>query len=125
MSSQLSTNSLGRLKSQCPAYLTVASEYSTLKFFMTNTCSCKSYALRTVLNLGRSTEYKDCLRLASMDTLTQRRLTASLIMFFKAYRLQGASYISNSYSYISTFLFPGFLCEECHFKTTYDRLVWT
>ena len=29
------------------------------------------YALRTVLNLSRSTEYKDCLRPASMDTLTQ------------------------------------------------------
>ena len=54
---------------------------------------CNFYALRTVLNLGRSTEYKDCLRLASMDTLTQRRLTASLIMFFKAYRPQGTSYI--------------------------------
>ena len=59
---------------------------------------CNFYALSTVLNLGRSTEYKDCLRLASMDTLIQRRLTASLIMFFKAYRLQGASYISNFFT---------------------------
>ena len=59
---------------------------------------CNFYALRTVLNLGKSTEYKDFLRLASMDTLTQRRLTASLIMFFKAYRLQGASYISNFFT---------------------------
>ena len=51
---------------------------------------CNFYALRTVLNLGKSTEYKDFLRLASMDTLTQRRLTASLINVFQGIQATGS-----------------------------------
>ena len=57
------------------------------------------YVFNPVVNTKLpATEYKDCLRLASMDTLTQRRVTASLIMFFKAYRLQWASYTSNFFT---------------------------
>ena len=51
---------------------------------------CNFYALRTVLNLGKSTEYKDFLTLASMGTLTQRRLTASLINVFQGIQATGS-----------------------------------
>lgn len=76
---------------------------------------CNFYALRTVLNLDRSTEYKDCLRLASMDTLIQRRLTASLIM------LSSFSYIiSHSWNQLPSSLKSATTLAE--FKTGLSRI---
>ena len=57
------------------------------------------YASRTIiLNLGRLVSCDVRLSIISMSSLEQRRIQQSLIIFFQSFRMQGPSYISNSFS---------------------------
>jgi len=52
------------------------------------------WAIKSLLNLGNSATYDLCLAMAAMDTLEQRRIVPSFILFFKRFRLDGPNYIS-------------------------------
>jgi hypothetical protein len=56
------------------------------------------YAIKSLLNLGNSATYDLCLAMAAMDTLEQRRIVQSLILFFKCFRLDGPNYISQFFT---------------------------
>lgn len=45
--------------------------------------------LRTITNLGKSTDYESILRMVNMNTLEHRRIEQSLIIFFKCFRENG------------------------------------
>ena len=57
--------------------------------------SANHYGLRTLMNLGTSTDYISVLNTANMCTLEHRRYVQSLTMFFKSYKRQGPIYIAN------------------------------
>ena len=40
------------------------------------------YGLRTIMNIGKSTDYESILRMVDMNTLEHRRIEQSLIIFF-------------------------------------------
>jgi hypothetical protein len=56
--------------------------------------SANHYALKTLFNIGNTSDYETVLNMASMCSLEQRRFEQSLIMFFKCTRLHGPQYIS-------------------------------
>lgn len=57
--------------------------------------SANHYTLKTLFNMGSTSDYDTVLKMASVQSLEQRRFEQSLIMFFKCSRLHGPQYISN------------------------------
>ena len=53
------------------------------------------YGLRTIMNMGKSTDYESILRMADMNTLEHRRIEQSLMIFFKCFRENGPGYVAN------------------------------
>ena len=47
------------------------------------------YSLRTMMNMGKSTDYESILRMADMNTLEHRRIEQSLMIFFKCFKENG------------------------------------
>ena len=56
------------------------------------------YAIKSSLNLGNSAPYDLCLATTAMDTLEQRRIVQSLILYFKCFRLNGPNNISQFFT---------------------------
>ena len=52
------------------------------------------YGLRTIMNMGKSTNYESVLRMADMNTLKHRRIEQFLIIFFKCFRENGPGYVA-------------------------------
>ena len=44
------------------------------------------YGLRTIMNMGKSTDYESILRMADMNTWEHRRIEQSLMIFFKCFK---------------------------------------
>ncbi|EDO33830.1 predicted protein [Nematostella vectensis] len=61
------------------------------------------YSLRTLLNLGRSSSYENCLVISNMRKLEHRRQVQALLLFFKSYRMQQATYIANFFVQFALF----------------------
>ena len=53
------------------------------------------YGLRTIMNMGKSTDYESILRMADMNTLEHRRIEQSLMIFFKCFKENGPGYVVN------------------------------
>ena len=53
------------------------------------------YGLRTIMNMGKSTDYELILRMADMNTLEHRRIEQSLMIFFKCFKENGPGYVAN------------------------------
>ena len=53
------------------------------------------YGLRTIMNMGKSTDYESILRMADMNTLEHRRIEQSLMIFFKCFKENGPGYVAN------------------------------
>ena len=53
------------------------------------------YGLRTIVNMGESTNYESVLRMVDMNTLEHRRIEKSLIIFFKCCKENGLGYVAN------------------------------
>ena len=53
------------------------------------------YGLRTITNLGKSTDYESILRMVNTNTLEHRRIEQSLIIVFKCFRENGPDYIAD------------------------------
>ena len=51
--------------------------------------------LQTIMNKGKSTNYESVLRMVDMNTLQQRRIEQSLIIFFKCFKENGPGYVGN------------------------------
>ena len=64
--------------------------------------SANLYALKTLLNLGSSSDYEGALRLASMRSLEHRRYEQALLTYFKSMKQQGPVYISNLFKLRAT-----------------------
>ena len=48
-----------------------------------------NYGLRTIMNMGKSTDYESIPRMVDMNTLQHRRIEQSLIIFFKCFKDNG------------------------------------
>ena len=53
------------------------------------------YGLRTVMNMGKSTDYESILRMADMNTLENRRIERSLMISFKCFKENGPGCVAN------------------------------
>lgn len=56
------------------------------------------YAIKILLNLPRSIDYETALDLINMRTLEHRRYVQSLSVFFKSFKLNGPTYISDFFT---------------------------
>ena len=91
------------------------------------------YAIKSLLNLGKSATYDLCLTTTAMGTLEQRCIVQLLILFFKCFRRDGPNYISQFFtpritnynlrgdglnvvqpSYNSLVMHNSFLCQIAH-----------
>ena len=61
------------------------------------------YGLRTIMNMGKSTDYESILRMADINTLEHRRIEQSLMIFFKCFKENGPDYVA--YLILSTLVF--------------------
>ena len=83
---------LSHIEYCCPLLLEIS---KTLK----NTIERSNhFAIKSLLDLSNSASYDLCLAMAAMDTLEQRRIVQSLILFFKCFRLDGPNYISQFFT---------------------------
>ena len=53
------------------------------------------YGLRTIMKMGKSTNYESVLRMADMNTLEHRRIEQSLIIFFTCFKENGPGNVAN------------------------------
>ena len=53
------------------------------------------YGLRTIMNIGKSTDYKSILKMVGMKTLEHRRIEQSLLIFYKCFKENGPCYVAN------------------------------
>jgi len=53
------------------------------------------YGLRTILNMGKNSDYESLLKIANMNSLEHRRIEQSLTIFFKCFKEDGPRYIDN------------------------------
>ena len=53
------------------------------------------YGLRTIMNMGKSTDYESILRMADMNTLEHRRIEQSLMICFKCFKENDPGYVAN------------------------------
>lgn len=90
---------LRRLKRLVPAN-TMLLLYDSLLFGIGKTLNKKLedanyYSLRTIMDMGKSTDYESILRMADMNTLEHRRIEQSLMIFFKCFKENGPGYVAN------------------------------
>ena len=60
------------------------------------------YGLRTIMNMGKSTDYESILRIADMNTLEHRRIEQSLMIFFKCFKENDPGYVANLFKPLVT-----------------------
>ena len=56
------------------------------------------YGLRTIMNMGKSTNYESVLRMVDMNTLEHRRIEQSLIIFVKCFKEKRPGYVANLFN---------------------------
>ena len=54
----------------------------------------RNWKMRTIMNMGKSTNHESILRMADMNTLEHRRIEQSLMIFFKCFKENGPRRIS-------------------------------
>ena len=50
---------------------------------------------RTIMNMGKSTDYESILMMANMNTLEHRRIEHNFMIFFKCSKENGPGYVAN------------------------------
>ena len=60
------------------------------------------YGLRTIMNMGKSTDYKSILKMVGMKTLELRRIEQSLLIFYKCFKENGPCYVANLFKPLVT-----------------------